>query len=408
MWSMGVIMAQSYVDNLRDNVKRSIEHKVRQGEWIAIAPIGYLNTKDARNRGDLIIDEIRAPIVKRIFESYATGAYTLTEITRKAKDWGLRGRYGKKAPLNKSQIHSLVNNPFYYGQMRVKGIIYDHCYEPLISRELFENCQAVLKGWKKKPFQWAGKEFVFRGLLTCAISGHTVTADTKKKTYVNGNTAEWTYLRCTNPEKPGKIMWVREERVLEQVAKVLEKLHLPFHLFEDVVSYIRKTEKIEREFVKNQIAEYQREYHLVQQRLDKLMDLLLDGVITREEYETRKNPLRNKQSNIETHIKANRKGDEGFKEALISLVSIASDSFEKFLGSTISQKRALLNFIFANLSLSGDKLLYSFRKPFDQFANCDDFSKWLALVDGLRTDLEIRSKIENFNFSILEDNNIMI
>lgn len=402
-WMMGVFVAQGYIDSFRDNVKRSIEQKIRQGEWISMAPIGYLNTRDARNRGNIIIDEIRAPIVRRIFEAYGTGAYTLSEIVEKAKDWGLRNRHYTKAPLKKSQLHRLLTNPFYYGQMLVKGVLYDHSYEPIITQDQFEACQAVLKGWKKKPFQWAGKEFVFRGILTCSITGRTVTADTKKKTYANGKTGEWTYLRCGNPEKPDKIMWVREELVLEQVSNALGKLALPPDLLEDMVTYLKETDKAERDFVKRQMAEYQTEHQQLQQRLEKLLDLLMDGVITREEYEARKKSLRSRQTNIETHITANRKGDESFKEAFISLVSIASDSREKFLGSTIHQKRALLNFMFANLSLNGSKVLYSFRKPIEQFANCTDLSKWSALVDALRTNLEMRAYICNLNFSVLDN-----
>jgi hypothetical protein len=34
MWSIGVVMAQSYVDSMRDNINRSIAQKLRSGEWI--------------------------------------------------------------------------------------------------------------------------------------------------------------------------------------------------------------------------------------------------------------------------------------------------------------------------------------------------------------------------------------
>jgi site-specific DNA recombinase len=40
MWGMNVLMAQSYVESLSDNVKRSLDHKLRKGEWIGPAPIG--------------------------------------------------------------------------------------------------------------------------------------------------------------------------------------------------------------------------------------------------------------------------------------------------------------------------------------------------------------------------------
>jgi len=43
VWNMFVMMAQNYVDSLRDNVNRSIAQKLKEGKWVSIAPIGYLH-----------------------------------------------------------------------------------------------------------------------------------------------------------------------------------------------------------------------------------------------------------------------------------------------------------------------------------------------------------------------------
>ena len=41
-----IMMAQSYTDAIRDNVKRSNEYKIQNGEYPNKAPIGYLNIRD--------------------------------------------------------------------------------------------------------------------------------------------------------------------------------------------------------------------------------------------------------------------------------------------------------------------------------------------------------------------------
>lgn len=152
MWSMGVIMAQSYIDSMRDNVKRSFDQKIRQGEWIAKAPLGYLNVKDERGRSDIVLDPDAAPLVKKLFEEYATGAFTISEMVQKAKNWGLRNKYGKKSYPQKALVHRMLTNPFYYGQMQIKGQLYRHRYEPLVSKAVFDQCQSVLKGCTKSRF----------------------------------------------------------------------------------------------------------------------------------------------------------------------------------------------------------------------------------------------------------------
>jgi len=377
MWSMGVIMAQSYIDSMRDNVKRSIDQKLRLGEWIAKAPIGYLNIKDERGRGNVIVDDERAPLVAKLFEIYATGAHTLSEMEKKAKDWGLRSTAGR--PLTRSYIHALLQNPFYYGFMKVKGRIYEHRYERLISKELFDQCQDVMKGWHKKPFKYAGKEYVFRGLLTCAATGRTVTADTKKRVYKSGKTAEWTYLRCWKPNDPKKIQWVREEKVLEQVEEVFEKLAIPDGAMSYIQGYLRDTDHSERAFIRRQMKEWQEDYNKSQARLDTLMDLLLDGTIERKDFEDKKTKIRAEQITLENQMQNARTADDSFKNATLALLGFIAGADKKFKNSTTEQKRQLINFVFANLELKGPRLCYTLKKPFDQMLNLTDCQEWRAI-----------------------------
>ena len=79
-WDMGVMFARSYVLQLSDNVKRSIEQKLRNGDWIGKAPIGYINTEDEEGNKIIIPDPERARYIRKIFEMYATGNYSMDII----------------------------------------------------------------------------------------------------------------------------------------------------------------------------------------------------------------------------------------------------------------------------------------------------------------------------------------
>lgn len=393
MWSMGVIMAQSYVDNLRDNVKRSIEQKIRQGEWIALAPLGYLNVKDERGRGDIILDESRAKHIQEIFKLYATGSHTLEEIRIQCREKNIKNRVGKKDYLTRSQIHQILNNPFYFGRMVIKGKLYDHRYPPLITKKLFDQCQAIQHGWKKKPFKWAGKEFIFRGLITCATTKKVVTSDTKKKTYLNGKTAEWTYLRCGDPANPQKVMWIKEEIVIKQVENILKDIQIPTETLSEIIDSVRDIHKSEQLFLEKQLYEYQNEHAQIQNRINSLVDLLLDKAIDKNDFEKKKAQLREQQIEIENLIAANRNGDDSFKDSLISMVTFLSKGYDAFKGSQIAVKRQILNIVFANLSLKGSTLCYSIRKPFELFINIPQQEDWRPLIDSVRTCPDLRSLI---------------
>ena len=55
-------------DNRGVNVKRGLRTRVEMGLWPGVAPLGYLNQKHMDKKCQVIIDPLRAPIVKKMFE----------------------------------------------------------------------------------------------------------------------------------------------------------------------------------------------------------------------------------------------------------------------------------------------------------------------------------------------------
>ncbi len=389
MWSFGVIMAQSYVDNLRDNVKRAIDQKIRAGEYVSRAPLGYLNIREDSRRADIIPDTFREPLIRKMFEEFATGLYTTGQMRKCLHEWGLRTREGKS--VSKSYVYEMLTNPFYYGFMVVKGKHYPHKYRPLIDKVLFDQCQSVLNGWNKKRFAYGAKEFVFRGILTCATNGKTVSSLTKTRTYKNGDKGEWTYLQSW--DKNGKQMYIREEKVLEQAANALRNLLVSADALEMVAKYLKETHYAERDFINRQTDELQRERRLVQNRTSGLTELLIDGGISRDEYDEQRFKYQSRLMEITNSLEANQAADDGFKDSLLMLLDLCNKAPNLFASSTTEQKRRILNFVFLNLRLEEGTLCYSYRMPFGEIAEAAKSGKWSALVDTLRTSHKLRSQI---------------
>ena len=135
---------------------------------------------------DIILDPKRAFLVKRAFELFATGQYSLLTLAELLEKEGIGIT---NTTFHKGELGKMLNNPFYYGEMRYKDQIYPHKYEPLITRRLFDKVQEVLRERRSKPFKYASVPTVFRGLITCAKCGRTVTADRAKGKYI--------YYHCT-------------------------------------------------------------------------------------------------------------------------------------------------------------------------------------------------------------------
>lgn len=76
---MGVVVARYYSDAISDNVKRRFEQKLRDGEWIGMAPVGYKNINLPNGKKWIEIDPIAVEAVREA----ATGAHSLRDIAAK-------------------------------------------------------------------------------------------------------------------------------------------------------------------------------------------------------------------------------------------------------------------------------------------------------------------------------------
>ena len=103
--------------------------------------MGYINYVDSNGKHSVRPKYPDANYVKELFELYSMGNVSMHELARLANDMGLR-TYSENH-LTATSIQFMLDNPFYYGEMRLrsKGIQVKHVYEPLISKELWNKCQ---------------------------------------------------------------------------------------------------------------------------------------------------------------------------------------------------------------------------------------------------------------------------
>ena len=389
MFNMGTLMAQSYVDQLKDNIKRSIRHKIDTGHWIAKAPVGYrheYDPQDARARGEkrnrkeryrskIVIDETRSHLVKRMFSEYATGTVSFRELQRKTFEWGLRTDKGNKLALQ--TVCDVISNPFYHGVMKVKGKLYRHNYPALIDKFLFDLCQAVRDRIENKPWKavkQTRENFMLRGLITCAASGRKVTCSLQKGRYI--------YLMTRNPANPDQKLWIKEAVVLRQIREVFASFAMSEEALPEMLAYVRKSHEMEKTFHHEHVRTLQLEKNTLTGKLDRLTDLLLEGDISKEVYDRKHGEIVTRRDDINQQLAASDTGDAEVKMAISFIVSLVAKTPRLFESSKIEEKRKLLGLVFSNLQMEGSTLRYTLRKPFDLFAGTLNRQEWCALVDS--------------------------
>ena len=372
-----VMMAESYTNNISDNVCRSLEEMRKKGKWAHHAPVGYKNVRDANGNSDIVLDEDNHFIITRLFKEFSIGTYNLEQITRKAADFGLKMKTSKK--LHKQTIRGILSNRFYIGEMYSGGQYYPHCYPRLTDSYTFERCQEILEG--KANHKEQKHEYVFKGLVRCKNCGGVVSTDinvhsAKKK---GGEKIVYKYLFC--PQCGG--YRTREENGVEKVREALKTLkNMPKSVVEKLVACldeeIYKDHKMEIEAKKaldRQIAGFA-------EKESRLIDLFTGGSITQDLYTKKLTEYRQDKKKLEERL---TDYSHLTKQGLITLKYLAglllmSDQIWNFLNN--DKKQQVLKLLCSEILLDGKNVDISIRKPILALAKIGSCQVWLGWQDS--------------------------
>ena len=360
---LNVVMAQNYVLSLRDNVIYGMDYSVAQGRCMSKAPAGYLNVRTPEGKAAVIIDKERAPIIQKLFNEYATGLYSVKDMMKKCKEWGLVSRFSGK-PFDTSTIHRILNNKFYIGEMLYKDQWHKHNYETLIAPALFKTCQDIMHGRKPeepKHFKTTEKPFIFRGLITCGECGCMISSDRK----IKPSGKEYVYLKCSHFKGNCKNPQVNENVVLQQIEDELKNLSAP----QEIMSYFRSDmEKIinqQNKALNLEIKDIRQKYDELQKQIQYTDTLLVTQKITPERSNEIVSRLKQEQYELNNKLERLTKADEKFSIAVATILSLGNNAYQIFQSSKVETKREILHLLLSNLKLQDRKISYTLRKPYD-------------------------------------------
>lgn len=144
-------IAEFYSRNLAQEVMKGMRQKAIQGGTPGRAPIGYLNvrrqTEDGREYRAIQLDHERAPHITWAFGTYATGEWSVAQLTSALIDRGLRTRAtASRSPtaVTVASLHRVLTNPYYKGIVTLNGAQHAGSHEPLVPTVIWETVQRLL------------------------------------------------------------------------------------------------------------------------------------------------------------------------------------------------------------------------------------------------------------------------
>jgi site-specific DNA recombinase len=134
-----------------EDIRTKLQHKAVNGGTIGRARVGYLNTRieiEGRMVNTVSLDPERAPLVRKAFELYATGEYSIDRLTATMADMGLTSRpsprWPQVRPVSDSTLHRMLRDPYYSGFVVYKGAVYPGRHEAIVSHDAFDRVQDIL------------------------------------------------------------------------------------------------------------------------------------------------------------------------------------------------------------------------------------------------------------------------
>lgn len=375
---MLVALATDYIRNLREEAIKGLYGRLKQGLYPFYAPIGYLNNGGGQQK---TVDKIRAPLVKKAFELYASGKYNLETLTEAMQKFGLRNSKGNFIQMTAMAL--ILHNPFYTGVMKIKGKTFQGKHEPLVSPRLFMEVQNILKG--KTNTRIIKHNFVFSRRIKCVDCNYSLIGEIGK-----GHT----YYRCQTKECPTKS--IREELIYELVKETLHQIKL--HPVEDEIlnELLEQAQFNWSETQKGLDESLQMQSKKLTLKLERLTDAYLESVIDKDQFEDKKGQimieqqeLRNKEGHLESQKEAIFKKAKNF-------LGLLKDLRKSFNIATNEEKRKILKYITSDLTIQGKNLIITMQSPFNEIANRPDF-----LLGELKRDTP-RTKIPNLAICFCE------
>jgi DNA invertase Pin-like site-specific DNA recombinase len=368
---LGILLGFSakYSKDLSKNILRGMEEKLRRGVWPWAAPFGYRNVRSG-DRATIEVDHAMAPYVRQLFELAASGAYSIDALARITKDtWKVRKPQRRTITttlgLSHTTISHILRNPFYWGLLVRKGESYPGTHEPLITKQLYDRVQEVLRRRKRSTDRPQHRVFTFGGLVRCGACGRTLSGTiTKSKSgrpytyYVCSNKIR---RRCTQP-------LLSEHALLTQVQAFLTRVAVTQDEYALIERILADAEYRGRDELARQRQDASTTLSAIEASARRLLDLLISGAITEDDYGHKKRELAARRAEATLTIaNADTVLANGFQMArqFAAWLLEADDTFAKMVNE---ERRRFLHSIGFKMMAAGRKARLELAEPMSLIA----------------------------------------
>ena len=346
-YTMIAAMAQWEREEIAERVAASVPIRAKLGKPLGgIAPFGY-QWKDRK----LVPDPNEAPIRKLIHELFLENQRKKS-VAKILNERGYRTRKGDR--FSDTTVRRLLRDPTAKGLHRLnytkslgdnkKWVLKPKedwvlmKVEPVVSEDLWDQCNAILDEQEKKGRPARKAVHLFTGFAFCQCGN---------KMYVPSNSPKYTCYQCRN-----KISTEDLEAVFHQQLKIF------FFSATEITGYLNEADRVikEKEELLNTLVEEERK---LRTEMDKTYRLYLDDKITSEGFGIRYKPLEQRLKQIQDQIPELQGEIDFLKIQYLSsdqILNEAKDLYSRWSNLNSDEKRKIIENITDKIIVSSNDI----------------------------------------------------
>lgn len=354
-----LVVAKSFIDNLKEEITKGMSQKARSGIWPSMAPLGYLNT----TRGSVKTIEPDPEIASKIaalYGRYAEGTSSITRLSETADEIGLTSKSGKSIP--RSSLHRILRNPIYSGRIVWNGDDFPGSHEPIVTPETWRKVQLVLDGRNTEQPIKSREPYPLVGLVRCGKCGCLMSPYTAKGKYV--------YYACTGARGCSR-KGIRQELLMAEVECLLEGLRIPSQyvpLIQQALKELHADQHVEQQEIETDLSEQEAKFR---QRLERLYLDKLDGEISPEQYRSLRAKTDTELEAVLVRKQGARRAQGRSWEENVAFLELVSNSVSEFKSASTVRKQEMVRSLVSNFSVLNGKPLLTLRPWFNLLAQAN-------------------------------------
>ena len=282
-------VSQNEIERTSERTKFGLVGAIKEGHIPGKNPLGY-----KRDGKKLVIDPLTKDIVKRIYDLYFEGKSYSNIATIFNNEEVLGKTNWRDTGILRIISNEIYKGDFVSGKTFNKPVYYENVVEPIVSRELWENCQVQKK--KNQKSYMRTQTYIFLQKLKCPKCGRILAGGASHKL----KSDKWYfYYRCEDCKNNIK------EEVIENSVKIL---------LADILEYDNVVNEFFLPVLKSKLdnpkEQLEKELKSLNNKRDRIRKAYIDELFTEEEFKQESKTIDSQIEFVNSKLLENSQADQ--------------------------------------------------------------------------------------------------